>query len=499
MVKIREESMFSLDNEHSRWGSISLENLFFEDFLPAAKSDYIKIYLYCLYLCREGKDGGGPDGIAEKLNVTTEEIFAAMRYWERRGLVTKVTNDPVQYEFHSCRKAAARGEDCFTVDNEYVEFSENVYGLFGARRKVTVSEIARAYEWVADFGLSCETVLMLISHMIARRGVNFSFSAAEKMACRMKEEKVETLEDAEAFFSRDEKVHNGCRDVLRSMGKRREASEAEMKLYSKWIYEWHFDGGAVLAACDRMTGGDPSFSYLDSILARLNGTEENKTAAGAESRLESEKKKREEMRLVLEKSGLEKTLTLGVFEPLFDTMTATSPLPVVLLAAAECAAGRSREGRVEKIQMLLESWKGRGLEDEESVKKYLENVKTQNAFLRKLFESMDREGSPTAADRETLKVWQANGMTEEMLLLAAGESRGAAGNKLRYMDKIIASWIQNGVKTPDEARKAAAVPAADRAVSRKLNAQNYDQREYSQKEIDEMNERFRREVLDDDE
>lgn len=75
-------------------------------------------------------------------------------------------------------------------------------------------------------GLPGEVVLMLINHMIATRGVHFAFRTADKLACTMKDVKILSAEDADAFFRRNARVREGCRKVLRSMGKRREASDA---------------------------------------------------------------------------------------------------------------------------------------------------------------------------------------------------------------------------------------------------------------------------------
>lgn len=275
-----------------------------------------------------------------------------------------------------------------------------------------------------------------------------------------------------------------------------------MDLYQKWLYDWHFDEDAVMSACGKMTGGDPSFAYLDGILARLKGDGEARTGIEVENSFEAQKQKRACMREVLEKCGLEKVLTLNVFESLYDNMTALYPQEVVLMAAEECAASRSREGRVEKIQLLLESWKGRGLEGSADVKAYLDSVREKNRMLRELFDRMDHAGAPTAADRELLNSWMEKGLDMDLLCFAAEQSRGAKGNKLRYMEKVIGSMTEKGIRTIQEAVAQGPVKSADtgtNASPKKLNAQNYDQRTYTPEELEQMRSRLIKGVLEDDE
>ena len=66
-------------------------------------------------------------------------------------------------------------------DEAYEAFAQAVYAAFGDRRKLHGGETVLAYEWVEQLKLPAEVVLMLIQHMIATRGINFSFKAAQKV------------------------------------------------------------------------------------------------------------------------------------------------------------------------------------------------------------------------------------------------------------------------------------------------------------------------------
>ncbi|MBO2516954.1 MAG: hypothetical protein CW338_06735 [Clostridiales bacterium] len=493
--------MIDTDQKMNIWGTLPVENAFITDYLPGAKGDFVRVYLYALYHSLYLRTEWDTVLAASNLGMEPGDIEAAMRYWERRGLITKISEEPLRYEIHSANQVKQKGRETMGVDEEYVEFAENVYSLFGTRRKVSASEIALAYEWVADIGLPAETVLMLISHMISTRGVNFKFRLAELVAQNMKNENVLSPEDADLFFRREQEIREGTKAVLRHLGKRREPSEDEMNLYQKWVMEWKFDREAVLNACSETTrAGDPTFAYLDGILSRLSG-KEARTGKAVSRQMADEKQKKKDMRAVL--SLLHVDVAEGVFEPFYDAMRALYPQEVVELAAAECAAHtRGREARVEKTQELLQAWSQRGLKDEKDVRAYLAEVGEKNKLLRQLFEKMDYAGNPTAADREMLSSWRAMGFDDEILMYAAEQSRTANGSKLRYMDRVLTSWHEDSIRTAAEARsrvKTAPAGRQDAGKPKVISGKDYTQRQYTDEEIERAANRAWEEALKEDE
>ena len=214
--------MFELDPEARTFGVTAVENRFLTDYLAAAKGDYVKVYLWGLYACGQK----GPDytlaEMADDIEMDVPEIEAALRYWERRSLVSHLSDNPPQYRFFSPSQRQQTPVRDLEVDVEYVSFAESVYAAFGDRRKLKNSEILLAWEWVKDYSLPPEAVLMLLHHCIAVERINFSFrKKAEPLAIRMHEAGVQSVDDAEGFLQHNMAVHDGTQRVLSRMGKRR--------------------------------------------------------------------------------------------------------------------------------------------------------------------------------------------------------------------------------------------------------------------------------------
>ena len=152
--------MFDLDQEALAFGATALENRFITEYMPAAKGEYVKVYLYGLYACAARKEDFSLGEMADALMMAVKDVEAALRYWERRGLVTRLNSDPPAYRFYSPNQRA-QAPAPFMADEDCVSFTEAVYSAFSDRRKLTPSEIALAWEWVQDVGLQPEAVLPL--------------------------------------------------------------------------------------------------------------------------------------------------------------------------------------------------------------------------------------------------------------------------------------------------------------------------------------------------
>ena len=259
--------MFDWDQDAASFGVTAVENRFITDYLPAAKGDYIKVYLWGLFACAHRAGDYTLEEMAEEIEMDVSEIEAALRYWERRTLVVRVSDHPPLFRFYSPIQRQGQPGTPLQTDMAYVTFAESVYAVFGDRRKLKNNETQLAWEWVKDYSLSPEAVLMLLRHCIAIERITFSFrKKGEPLAIQMHESGVQSVEDAEIFLQHNLAVHDGAQKVLARMGKRRLPSDDELRLYEKWTGEWHFSAQDILDACRETTGGDPSFKYLDSVL-----------------------------------------------------------------------------------------------------------------------------------------------------------------------------------------------------------------------------------------
>jgi len=323
--------MFERESQALYFGVTPVENIFLTEYMPAARGEYVKVFLSCLYHAGIPGDESRVEDIAKELDMNPSEVESALRYWQRRGLMVETGGQERGYRIRSAVERSVSG-GAIRADGAFVTFSENLYQLFGDSRKLRPSEISMAYDWVEEEGLMPEAVYALIRHMRTMHGAQFAFRTAGKLAAQMHDAGVVTGDDAESWLGFEENVHRGAQAVLRRLGRRRLPSEDELDLYRKWIRAWGFSAEDVLEACRETTAaGDPTFRYLDGILGRLkeSGTEKEVSARLAEDR--------EDIRLTAEMLGaLGNRASPASVLPVYRELSAALPHDLIVFAASQC-------------------------------------------------------------------------------------------------------------------------------------------------------------------
>ena len=72
----------------SLFSNTLLPDIFFSEYLSEASGDYIKVYLYMLFLSKYDKDIRVND-LSKKLVLPLKTIQDAVKYWEEKCLITK--------------------------------------------------------------------------------------------------------------------------------------------------------------------------------------------------------------------------------------------------------------------------------------------------------------------------------------------------------------------------------------------------------------------------
>lgn len=489
--------LFQSDKSAMLWEVTALPNAFICEYMPAAPDNYIKVYLYGLMYtqttCME--ESLTLADVAKALSLEEEDVARALRYWERCRLVARVKDSPPLYRFLSVQQTLV-SRQCAPQDEAYMEFAHALFTIFGDRRKLHGNETVLAYEWVEQLGLPREIVLMMVQHLVSTRGVQFSFKEAQKMAVELCQQHVHSIEAAEQLFSRSEAAWKGARKVLRRMGKFRDPSLDETDLYVKWTVEWGFAPKAIESACTEMTGGDPSFKYLDKILEglRTRSGKASLSASHVEKQLSQEKEETQRVREMLSACGIKAAVIDEGKRLVYRDMLTYGDHEMILLAAQ--AVGSRRGNRsLDSVTELLISWKDKGLSSPQEVRDYLAAIQEQNTLLKALCQSAGRECVPKLSDRELLQKWREQWNIPEPLLHAAAEMARNTDKPLLFMDKVLENWHDKGIVTLQEARaeNASRKEAAQTAArpdspsprpTKQVIEQQYPQRDYNPAEYD---------------
>ena len=476
--------MFGFDTKYAMFDITPVENQFILEYLPAARGDYVKVYLYGLMRCYHPEEDMNLDRMSHELNMTQEDVINAFSYWERRRLVRRISDKPPKWQYINIQQLSITGDT--DPEPEYTEFSNALYEAFDKVRRLHGSELNTCFEWHEELKLPTEVIIMLLSHMVSVKGRNFRIADADKVAAQMATENVRTVEAAEEFFSRDEQAYAGIRKVLKLLGKKYFPSEAQVSLYRKWTRDWGFTQEAIEAAVELTAKGDPSLGYLDGILSSLR-----QESAITPDRIRKSSLKAEAFREVLKELGKGDVNQKNLQQ--YDRMLAVYPHDVILIAARECG----HNGKdIDDIMKLIESWKEKGLQNQNEVETYVQAFHDQTALVRQLKKSWGTDETRISqTDRSLITKWENKfGFSREVIMTAA-EYASEAKQPMTYLDRILTDYQAKGITTPEQVRleHGQKKPAASSAGKRnKANAQDYEQRDYKEVQKQMMEEQNRR-------
>ena len=325
-----------------------VDNLFFSEFMPDAEGEAVKVYLYGLMQCRY--PSMGDVSVAEALNLTEGAVLTAFVYWQSKGLVRILKEDPLEVEYLTVEQPAVTT----AVPLKYQSFVRALNELT-APRQFSMRELGHIYDCLEVFHLEEKAVLELVSHCMEEKGRRVSIQYISTVAKSWADAGIFTYEQARDYIANAMVRKHGAAAVLRRWSKRRLPTLDEMTMYDRWVKEWGFDDEAILAACPRLTStASPSFEALGDRLRELY--EQNKLKA-ADIRADSESisDEKEFARMVFARMGKVSTPTRDDVRQLSVFMDGPDGLSreVVLLAAEECANAERPFG---KLKTILKDW-----------------------------------------------------------------------------------------------------------------------------------------------
>ena len=194
-----------------------------------------------------------------------------------------------------------------------------------------------------------------------------------------------------------------------------------------------------------------------------------------QDKLEEDSRDAERLKQVLEILGVPLQHVFTVL-PAYRALLASFPHDMILLAAR---AVQARRGDFSDLEPKLLSWRAQKLEDAAAVREHLTRLKGYQPAMFAVFELSGQEGPPGEQDLLRYEKWLEAGHSEELIREAAAQARSSR-QKLSYIDKVLSAWKKEGIATAEAARKKA--PASGAPGGRKLSAQDYRQREYSEQD-----------------
>ena len=268
-------------------GSTDIPNCFIEKFMPKAAGEFVKIYIYILKCVEENQSELSISRIADVFNDTEKDIIRALKYWDRKGLLTlsfegdtlvslKVNHLPDE---ENTKRRIIKDEEGKKAPVKAREYTKEELDAFSEKediplllysitkylgRPLTNADLNRVIFFCEDLGFSADLVEYLFEYCAGKGHKDIRY--IEKTGIGWKNDGINSVKAARekaAVYS------NECYRVLKAFGLTgRNPSKDEADYVNRWIFSYGFDITLILEACSRTMRKihQPSFEYADTIL-----------------------------------------------------------------------------------------------------------------------------------------------------------------------------------------------------------------------------------------
>lgn len=254
------------------FSNTTIPDIFFTQYLPEANGDFIKVYLYILFLSKYDKDIKVND-LCKKLGLTLPVIQNALKYWEEQGVLTKkntgfVFNHLQELELHQLYKPKA------ALSAEQIQKSAE-----SQKRAKTIEYINNKYfsglmptSWYPDIELWFQKYEFDDEVMISLFGECFDKSALHRnyiqaVADAWSKNHIKTYNDLDSYYERQEKTKKVANMVNKKLSLARPLSQYEFAYVEKWVIDFGFTFDIIEIALKKTTSKlNPSFDYIDKLL-----------------------------------------------------------------------------------------------------------------------------------------------------------------------------------------------------------------------------------------
>ena len=255
------------------FSNTNIPDIFFAEYLSDASGNFIKVYLYMLFLSKYDKDIKIND-MSKKLVLPVKEIQEAISYWENLGVITKkntgyVINNIQEIELHKLykpRTALSAEQLQKSAESQKrakaIEYINNKY-FSGLMPTSWYPEIEL---WFKKFNFDEEVMIALFGCCFDKSALNYKYVQA--VAETWSKNNIKTFNDLDKYYEKREKLNIIAKTISKKLGISRALTEYEYAYIEKWNIDFGY-GLDIIEIALKMTTSklNPTFNYIDTLIS----------------------------------------------------------------------------------------------------------------------------------------------------------------------------------------------------------------------------------------
>lgn len=255
------------------FSDINIPEVFISEYLCAANGDYVKIYIYCMFLCKYNSEIS-PLDLSKKLSLPLKTVELGLKYWEEQGTLIKKNNI---YELADLKKIEIdklyKPKLTSSIEDAIDGNTKNIL------RTQAINEINSSFfqgvmspTWYTDidnlftkYRFDEDVMIALFRYCFDRQALHkkYLYAVAEGWASN----KVQTMNDLERYYLEIEKTSKIKKNISKKLGITRNLSQYEEAYIEKWTVDYNYSMDVIEIALKKTTSKTNfSFDYIDKMI-----------------------------------------------------------------------------------------------------------------------------------------------------------------------------------------------------------------------------------------
>ncbi len=254
------------------FSSTQIPDIFFSEYLSSANGDFIKVYLYLLFLSKYDKDIKIND-LSKKLGLSLNTIQDAIKYWEEQEVLTKKSNGYILnnlqeielYKLYKPKTSLSAEQVQKSAESQKranaIEYINNKY-FSGLMPTTWYPDIEL---WFKKYSFDEEVMIALFSYCFDKSALHRNYIKA--VADAWSKNNIKTYNDLESYYEKQEKINKIANSISKKLGLNRGLTQYEFAYIEKWNIDYNYPLEVIEIALKKTTSkANPNFDYLDKLL-----------------------------------------------------------------------------------------------------------------------------------------------------------------------------------------------------------------------------------------
>lgn len=259
------------------YSDTQVPDIFITEYMPSMDSDFIKVYIYCIFLAKNSKQAT-PEDISKKLALDTDRVREALTCLEGMGIIQRTNSGVTITDLKEKEiKKIYRPKTTSTPDEAAFSSERN------KKRNKFVSDINNRFfqgvmspawymdidAWFDRYQFDEYVMYALFQHCYDHKGLAKQYIV--KVADNWHSKKIKNEFDLDKYSMEYQKLRDIRQKIMKKIRKQGYLTEYEEAYVEKWVVEFGYDFDIIELSLKKTTAiSSPNFEYINKILTEWN-------------------------------------------------------------------------------------------------------------------------------------------------------------------------------------------------------------------------------------